>query len=306
MTVTSTFIFIAFLLCIYAPRINSQYSVIWSDTMQQNNGWTTPSPGDVSFAYSSSGCPNPLPRCTKITNEDTGSGSIEKSFDISEYSDIRMRLHITTRDLETSDRCQIYYAYDSKSNKQLFQEYTGVNDEYVYYYDQIYEFPLSASSTIIWIWIQVKADDRSANDNCYVNTFYLDGIPGGVSPNPTITPTEQPSQSPTMRPTKRPTRNPTSSPTLPPSNIPTLTPSRTPTPRPTDPSLLSCGQQAIGDYNDQTLEFYVRLSYAGDLTFDASSSNIVIQSLSAVFGSTPIGADTDHDGILTLYDAIPA
>eukprot|EP01083_Nonionella_stella_P224553 799212_1 len=84
--------------------------------------------------------------------------------------------------------------------------------------------------------------------------------------------TKSPSQSPTMHPTKRPTRNPTSSPTFLPSDIPTVTPSRAPTPRPTGPSLLSCGQQAIGDYNDEALQFFVRLPYTGDLTFDASSS----------------------------------
>eukprot|EP01083_Nonionella_stella_P139193 424101_1 len=144
-------------------------------------------------------------------------------------------------------------------------------------------------------------------DATYVNPY--DGLVSctNPTPNPTKQPTTPvPTPNPTRRPTPNPTRKPTLNPTRKPTPNPTLTPSRTPTPRPTDPALLSCGQQAIGDYNDQILQFYVRLPYAGDLTFDASSSNFAIQSLSAVFGSTPVGADTDHDGILTLYDAMPS
>eukprot|EP01083_Nonionella_stella_P068137 180704_1 len=138
-------------------------------------------------------------------------------------------------------------------------------------------------------------------------SFISTGPTGSPTRYPSNNPTtKQPSQSPTMHPTKHPTSNPTSSPTVFPSNVPTVTPSRAPTPKPTDPSLLTCGQQAIGDYNDQILEFHVRLPYAGDLTFDASSSNIEIQSLTAVFGMTPVGSDTDNDGILTLPDAIAA
>eukprot|EP01083_Nonionella_stella_P305170 1063670_1 len=82
--------------------------------------------------------------------------------------------------------------------------------------------------------------------------------------------------------------------------------SRSPTPKPTVPSALTCGQQAIGDYNNQILEFYVRLPSAGDLIFDASSSSFAIQSLTAVFGVTTIGTDSDSDGILTIPDAIAA
>eukprot|EP01083_Nonionella_stella_P151891 486057_1 len=105
---------------------------------------------------------------------------------------------------------------------------------------------------------------------------------------------------PTDNQTNDPTKNPLQMQIDNPTQNPSKVPSRSPTPKPTVPSLLTCGQQAIGDYNNQILEFYVRLPSAGDLIFDASSSSFAIQSLTAVFGSTPIGADTDRDGILTL------
>eukprot|EP01083_Nonionella_stella_P290423 988189_1 len=93
---------------------------------------------------------------------------------------------------------------------------------------------------------------------------------------------------------------------LAPTNNPTTDPSRSPTPKPTVPSRLTCGQQVSGEYNNMALSFDVEILYHGDLTFDASSSNFVIQSLTAVFGVTPIASDTDHDGVLTISDAIPA
>eukprot|EP01083_Nonionella_stella_P308508 1088686_1 len=113
---------------------------------------------------------------------------------------------------------------------------------------------------------------------------------------PSLTPTKTPSNNPSLSPSKDPSRSPTKTPSNNPSLSPSKDPSRSPTPKPTVPSLLNCGQQVIGDYNDQILEFNVRVPYAGDLVFDASSSSIAIQSLTAVFGVTPIGADTDNDG----------
>eukprot|EP01083_Nonionella_stella_P158973 518025_1 len=131
-----------------------------------------------------------------------------------------------------------------------------------------------------------------------------------VTNNPTA-PTKYPSAAPiTASPTPHPTASPvTTAPTEHPSASPSTTsptehPSAAPTTRPTVPPLLTCGQQASGDYNDQIVEFDVRLPYNGDLTFDASSSAIAIQSLTAVFGVTPIGSDTNYDGILTISDAI--
>eukprot|EP01083_Nonionella_stella_P094944 266504_1 len=314
----SATIFIGFILCTFIQllprRINSQYVNIVSDDMQQNNGWTASSPNDVDYSYSSNNCPQQFSSlCIKIANSDTLTPYIVQSFDITEYYDIRVRFDLSTMDLETGDLCEVYYAYDSIDNKQFLNSYTGGNNQGTDYYDQSFELPLSESSDIVWIWFQVLSipgGDTMGYDKCYISKFYLDGVAGSTAPtkssNPTTSPTKQPSLSPTMYPTKHPTSNPTSSPTIFPSNLPTVTPSRAPTPRPTGPSLLSCGQQATGDYNDQILQFDVRLPYAADLTFDASSSSFTIQSLTAVFGVTPIGADADYDGILTISNALAA
>eukprot|EP01083_Nonionella_stella_P267657 904263_1 len=67
----------------------------------------------------------------------------------------------------------------------------------------------------------------------------------------------------------------------------------------------------FGGYRGDTREWAYypitpSITYKGDLTFDAShSSPLTITSLSAVFGTTPIGYDTDSDGILILQDTIP-
>eukprot|EP01083_Nonionella_stella_P139196 424112_1 len=215
------------------PTSPSSYTTIWSDTMQQNNGWTASSSNDALFAYDSSGCPD-YSLCTKVTNDDSTTPYIEKSFDISAYSNIRMRLSLCAGDLESSDRCQIYYAYDSKSNKQLFEEFTGENSEKIYYDNQYFDFPLSASSTTIWIWIQGKADGTSGSDNCYLNSFYLYGVAAQPTPNPTKRPTPNPTKKPTPNPTKKPTPNPTTPiPTNQPTKKPTPNPSKRPTPNPT-------------------------------------------------------------------------
>eukprot|EP01084_Bolivina_argentea_P260026 438992_1 len=61
-----------------------------------------------------------------------------------------------------------------------------------------------------------------------------------------------------------------------------------------------------GRYYDTSLSVQVQMPYKGDLTFDVSrSSPLTITSLYVVFGTTPIGSDTDSDGILVLQDTIP-
>eukprot|EP01083_Nonionella_stella_P317423 1155679_1 len=175
MTPFSEFILLCAFIQLF-PRINSQYTNILFDDMQQNNGWTASSSNDAFFSYSSSNCPQQtLSLCTKIANVDSTRPYIEQSFNISEYSAIRVRFHLSTHDLETGDLCEIYYAYDSISNKQLLQSYTGGNNQGIAYPDQSLDLPLSESSTIVWIWFQGKANRASGSDRCYVNMFYLDG-----------------------------------------------------------------------------------------------------------------------------------
>eukprot|EP01083_Nonionella_stella_P169307 573830_1 len=306
-------------------HLHSQFTTIYYNNMETSTGWSTANyPSAVVCGDNRDIDKCVSETCCRIRADGSliPEGYIYRLFDTSSYGSLQLQFDITSYGVRTDDACTVYYAYDSLSGKTVLQSYDPPTNNAFRWVNQVFNLPNSASANTLWIWFEVTLNSVGGGyDYCFVDNVYLKATytpthsltkyptsyptpkptPKPTS-NPTMIPTKQPSRSPTMNPTKRPTQ----SPTLPPSNIPTHTPFRAPTMRPTDPSLLSCGQQAIGDYNDQTLEFYVRLSYAGDLTFDASSSNIVIQSLSAVFGSTPIGADTDHDGILTLYDAIPA
>lgn len=112
-----------------------------------------------------------------------------------------------------------------------------------------------------------------------------------------------PTLSPSATPTTAPSQTLSVSPTTLPSRTPTQTPSSTPTtPAPTLPPKISCGNIISGDYNDNPLSFEVNIPEQGDIIFNASQSNFAITSLTAVFGATPIGSDTDYDGILTLSD----
>eukprot|EP01083_Nonionella_stella_P182428 656475_1 len=129
-----------------------------------------------------------------------------------------------------------------------------------------------------------------------------------TEPIPTKQPTPKPTPPPTSNPSPQPTPDvvtytPTDKPY---TTEPTQHPTIFPTAKPTSPSLLRCGEQLRGDYNDQAITFEVRLPYAGDLIFDASSSTFAIQSLTVVFGITPVASDMDSDGILTLFNAISA
>eukprot|EP01083_Nonionella_stella_P186440 682449_1 len=156
--------------------------------------------------------------------------------------------------------------------------------------------------------ISTKLSDAPPYPSAWTSPIIVDGIlyvfggdrSGNSHPGMYyyILPTDNQSNDPTKNPLQMQIDNPTQN--------PSKVPSRSPTPKPTVPSLLTCGQQAVGDYNNQILEFYVVLPSAGDLIFNASSSSFAIQSLTAVFGATTIGEDTDHDGILTLPDAIAA
>eukprot|EP01083_Nonionella_stella_P306837 1076181_1 len=305
-------------------QIHSQYTTIFYLNMDTSTGWSVYPHYSAVWGDNFNGCDagsSLWATCCRI-RADGADAYIYRSLLTSSYGSLQLQFDITSYGVRTDDACTVYYAYDSLSGKTVLQSYDPPTNNAFRWVNQVFNLPNSASANTLWIWFEVTLNSVGGGyDYCFVDNVYLKATytpthsltkyptsyptpkptPKPTS-NPTMIPTKQPSRSPTMNPTKRPTQ----SPTLSPSNIPTHTPFRAPTMRPTDPSLLSCGQQAIGDYNDQTLEFYVRLSYAGDLTFDASSSNIVIQSLSAVFGSTPVGSDTDHDGILTLYDAMPS
>eukprot|EP01083_Nonionella_stella_P235565 828176_1 len=99
-------------------------------------------------------------------------------------------------------------------------------------------------------------------------------------------------------------------PTLSPSNRPTPSPSKSPTPKPTtpyptEPSVLACGEVAVGQFNDVPLTFHTSMSFDGELIFDASGSNFVVTDIEAFskLGSL-LGTDSDHDEVITLPTAV--
>eukprot|EP01083_Nonionella_stella_P173711 600018_1 len=99
-------------------------------------------------------------------------------------------------------------------------------------------------------------------------------------------------------------------PTLSPSNRPTPSPSKSPTPKPTtpyptEPSVLACGEVAVGQFNDVPITFYTSMVFDGELIFDASGSNFVVTDIEAFskLGSL-LGTDSDHDEVITLPTAV--
>ena len=83
---------------------------------------------------------------------------------------------------------------------------------------------------------------------------------------------------------------------------PTASPSRFPTtPSPTHPSALTCGSHQIGAYNGWPLRFEVEMTHIGYLQFDASASDFVITSITAMdVDGNRLAMDSDHDDVMIL------
>merc|ERR1719391_1606396 len=71
---------------------------------------------------------------------------------------------------------------------------------------------------------------------------------------------------PTIEPSTEPSTEPTDGPTLVPSDVPSGSPT---TPAPLHEGELTCGMSKRGDYNDEQLQFEVRMLFDGALTFNA-------------------------------------
>eukprot|EP01083_Nonionella_stella_P145321 455128_1 len=179
---------------------------------------------------------------------------------------------------------------------------------------------------------QVTLYERPAGDYKFI--INGDGAASGTfnvwiqcySADPTHYPTKRPTPQPSPNPTKRPTPKPTKSPVI--ATVPTTSASPTPqpTPKPTSnpttarptsrpsvnpttaaptPAVLTCGEAKVGAYNGGTFIFESSIHFAGELVFDASSSNFDIQNIEAFskLGSL-LEQDTDHDGIVSI--SVPA
>eukprot|EP01083_Nonionella_stella_P306388 1072997_1 len=95
-------------------HIHSQYNTIWSDDMNQNNGWNAS--GDVSFAYSKGGCSS---LCTRVRADravNEPDAYIYRSTNVSAYTTLRLQVNGSRINLEPGDACRIYYGW-SQSDK---------------------------------------------------------------------------------------------------------------------------------------------------------------------------------------------
>merc|ERR1719334_24011 len=136
----------------------------------------------------------------------------------------------------------------------------------------------------------------ATNANHSISTTFLPTTQPSTSPStddPTSDPSSEPSREPSNEPTIEPSTEPTDGPTLVPSKVPSGSPT---TPAPLHEGELSCGMSKRGDYNDEQLQFEVRMLFDGALTFNASGSDFVISSLIAV----NLDVDSDGDGVLSL------
>eukprot|EP01083_Nonionella_stella_P193385 714297_1 len=111
------------------------------------------------------------------------------------------------------------------------------------------------------------------------------------SPDPTAFPTVNPTLIPTALPTRRPT---------------SATPTSNPTPRPTNPDTSTCGDRVTGTYHGFPVTFVVDLPFEGDLEFNAASSSFDVTGIEAFTNlNVPLGTDTDHNELVTLYAMPP-
>eukprot|EP01083_Nonionella_stella_P034407 94176_1 len=208
------------LLCI----INSQWTQIWYDSMDQNNGeWNTHTPGESEVIFGHVSENNNCKNCTRIKAvriENDENCWIGRSTDISAYSSIKLQFDLALSGLEEeeNDRCRVYYAYD-ETNKQQIAEYDadGISLETHEAYhipNQTINVPLSPSSQTLWIYFETDPGVSGGADNCLVDNVYLYGI---------FKPTPSPTSSP-FKPSKATTPFPSNSPTKDPSNSPTKYP----------------------------------------------------------------------------------
>eukprot|EP01083_Nonionella_stella_P316840 1151017_1 len=262
--------------------------------------------------------------CSQLTTTTTcvnveGECYIEHRISTVGYHQIRLVVDVAQVNLNSLESCIMTYRSDSTSwstdrSTVLVQR----NDPPVLDYEIDVPHDVPGYNDEYSFKIRLQNTGNSQNDDCYFGNLRVYGMDGAFTYSPTTAqpttakptpkPTPKPTQKPTPNPTKRSTNLPTKIPTNNPVNAPiidpTTVPSKSPTARPTLPPLITCGDQLLGDYNDEAIAFDVRLPYDGHLTFDASASTFAIQSVNAAFGGTPMRSA--FDGVLTLSNAMAA
>jgi len=171
-----------------------------------------------------------------------------------------------------------------------------------------------ACAEILIINAELSEDEVECVENTYFNCKYADGfgvtVADGVCDLYVQGSSDSPTGSPTA-PTDQPTASPTtSSPTTSepttsePTTMPSADPSASPTtPAPTHPGEITCGSSKSGDYSGNSVEFEVRMPFAGDLTIDASGSDFEVTDVSCY--NVERGVLTAAANTLTMKD-LPA
>eukprot|EP01083_Nonionella_stella_P011537 32734_1 len=197
---------------LFVSQIRSQYTEIWFDNMYSGSGWTASSNSQVLFGYSSTGCFTG--KCLKTDGRYGVGAYAYRSTNVAAYSSLELQFDVSTDTLESGESCQVYYAYNSKSNKRQIKSIDPPDESRNFYFDQIATLPSAVSATTAWIWLQstTNGDTSSTHDRCYWDNVSLRGI---VDLQPTPQPTPQSTKRPTPPPVDPPrtaTTQPTPSP----------------------------------------------------------------------------------------------
>eukprot|EP01083_Nonionella_stella_P300599 1027185_1 len=218
-------------------QLTCQYTTIWYEdgTKATDQEWT--GEGYVYWDYDSNydgqdTCTNG--KCMALWSENDVESSVYRITTITSYSSLRLKYDLVTYLLESNDACNIYYAYDSASAKQLAISINPPSSAAHRYTDQYFTFSSATNKNQIWLWLETSNTDSDKTDLCFWDNIYLQGA---VATNPTPDPTPRPTPNPTKKPTPNPTKRPTPNPAPGPTERPTPNPTKKPTPNPTpDPT----------------------------------------------------------------------
>ena len=194
----------------HIPHLYAQYTQLWFDDMDDNNGWAEhnsvdlPRNSDGCYSYPQGG------QCAALNAENGPSWIQCKQDGMLSYSMVQFQFDLWGWDLESNDECQVIYCYASSSScldssSNIFSYPNEANEATIVSFG-------SPTNDRIWIRLKIDGDSSSKGDKCYFDTVYLRGIP---APQPTTrSPTKRPTPAPvTPQPTPRPTPNPTPNPT---------------------------------------------------------------------------------------------
>eukprot|EP01083_Nonionella_stella_P143178 444331_1 len=199
---------------------------------------------DSSWTYSGAGISTSYCYSGSCVYLDEPSHWAVKTFDISNYNNLFLRLDLKTNNVY----CRVYYSYDNEPVSLLWDLNTGTGS-WISYANQ--EFSIPDSKVCGASTLSIRFQTYSRSYDCHIDNIVLLGnildtatptasptpLPttNPITAHPTITPTKVPTQIPsqqTVDPSSNPTRNP-SNPTRNPTIQPTIYPTRNPTENPT-------------------------------------------------------------------------